>query len=344
MTVSLVFPQGMLQRVFGLTRAPGIALAILTLFNLVLAIENPGLSLTSVWLELDMPEPELSILAALLGMALLVPHENASSPWARWLLGGVLFGFLILVGSSVVRYYYRLHLGEFTTDFPVPFSLFVSCILLLEFARVSWNGKLDARLPLPAWCFVNGTLIALSFFALVVAYVITFGRVDYRRYADAAVVLGAKVHDDGRLSGALKARLDTGIELYRDGVVSYLIMSGGVGSNGVHEARAMKAYAQRQGSVPASQIILDEDGATTAASARNCGRIARENGFQGLLIVSQYFHCARVKMIFERAGTCCYTVPACARRDAPERPGLAREGFFVFREAFAFPFYFLYYR
>jgi uncharacterized SAM-binding protein YcdF (DUF218 family) len=96
--------------------------------------------------------------------------------------------------------------------------------------------------------------------------------------------------------------------------------------------------------VPASQIILDEEGVTTVESARNCGRIARENGFQGLLTVSQYFHCARVKMIFERAGTYCYTVPTCARRDAPKQQGLAREGFFVFREACAFPFYFLYYR
>ena len=106
----------------------------------------------------------------------------------------------------------------------------------------------------------------------------------------------------------------------------------------------MANYAERVGRVPRSKIILDEYGATTVDSARNCGRIARENNFSGLLTVSQYFHCARVKMVFERAGTYCYTVPSCSRRGAPTGGALAREGFFLFREACAFPFYFLYYR
>jgi len=334
----------MLERFVGLTRAPGIALAILTLFNLMLAQENPGLSLSSVWLQLPIPEPELSIFAAVLGLALLLPHDLTSAAWVRWALGGVLFGFVILVGAGVVRYYHRLHLGEIVTDFPVPFGLVVCAVLLCEFTRVSWCGKLEPRLPLPAWCFVNGLLIAASFFALVIAHIVTAGRVDYRRPADAVVILGAKVHDDGSLSDALRARLDTGIELYRDGVVSYLILSGGRGKNGISEPLEMARYAREVGSVPLSQLILDEDGTTTAQSARNCGRIARENGFRGLLVVSQYFHCARVRMIFERAGTFCYTVPTCSRRDVSPNSGLTREGFFVFREACAFPFYFLYYR
>ena len=62
--------------------------------------------------------------------------------------------------------------------------------------------------------------------------------------------------------------------------------------------------------VPLSRIILDENGWNTRQSAVNCGQIARENGFTNVLTVSQSFHCARIKLIFERAGTHCYTVPA----------------------------------
>ena len=80
-------------------------------------------------------------------------------------------------------------------------------------------------------------------------------------------------------------------------------------------------------------------------SARNCGVIAAENGFRGLLTVSQFFHCARIKLIFERAGTHCYTVPTClANWRTKKSSRLSREDFFVFREMVAFPFYFLYYR
>ncbi len=334
----------MLRRLFFLTRAPGIALAIFILFNLVLTLEKAELSLASIWLAVPLPEPELSILAAMLGLALLLPHDVLAPAWARWAVGGTICCFLILAGASVVQFYYHLHLGMFETDLPVPFSLLVCFILLGEFVRVSWFRKVEPKLPLPAWCFVNVSAILVSFFLLFVVYIVTYGRADFREDADAAVILGAKVYDDGRISDALRARLDTGVELFHQGAVEYLIMSGGVGNNGISEPQEMARYAFEQGGVPLSQIFLDEEGTTTVASARNCGRIARQNEFEGLLVVSQYFHCARVKMIFDRAGTKCRTVPTCARQNAPPRGMLAREGFYLFREAVAFPFYFLYYR
>ena len=106
----------------------------------------------------------------------------------------------------------------------------------------------------------------------------------------------------------------------------------------------MAAYARKVGGVPSSRIILDEEGVNTARSAQNCGRIARENGFQTLLTVSQYFHCARVKMIFERNGSFCYTVPTCSNERVKASGALTRDTYFLLREAVAFPFYFFYHR
>lgn len=309
-----------------------------------MALQNPLLSITRIWLDLQIPEPELSLFSALLGLALLTPHDCGKVPWLRWLLGGIIFGFWILVGANIVGYYHRLHYGFFNTDLPVPLSLFIFAILFLEFARVSWWCRLDPKIPLPAWCFINGLLIVTAFLGIILAHIVTFGRTDFRRKADAAVILGAKVYDNRDLCAALKDRVETGIELYKERWVSYLIMSGGVGKNGVSEAEAMRDYALEQ-SVPLDRIILDEEGHTTVQSARNCGRIAREKGFRGLLTVSQYFHCARLKLTFERAGTHCYTVPTCSSKWNGRKPTrLSREDFFLFREAVAFPFYFLYYR
>jgi vancomycin permeability regulator SanA len=334
----------MVWRMFSFTRPLGIALATFIILNLTLALQNPRLSATRIWLNLQFPEPELSIFSALLGAALLVPHAWCRLPWLRWVLGGVFFGFWILVGANVLGYYHRLYHQHFATDLPVPFSLLLFVILFGEFLRVSWWTPVQQRMPPPAWCFINGILVTAAFFALILAHILTFGYTDYRRPADAAVVLGAKVYDDGELCAALRDRMETGIELFEEGLVSCLILSGGVGPNGQSEPRAMAAYAQKRG-VPLSSMILDENGVTTVASARNCQQIARERGFRGLLTVSQYFHCARVKLIFERAGTHCYTVPtSSSRRQEGKGNRLSREDFFLLREAVAFPFYFLYYR
>ena len=345
-------PKAMFRKLFWITRAPGIALGLLILCNLLMTLDNALLSITRIfWLDLQVPEPELSLVSAILGVALLIPHDIGRSDWARWVLGGIFFGFLILVSATMVGYYHALSSGSFSTDLPIPFSLFVWLILLFEFSRISWCETREPRMPPPARCFCNGAVVLASFFILICTHLVTFGRTDYRhsteveeRETTAAVILGAKVYDDGSLSRALRDRLDTGIELYRDGLVSCLIMSGGTGKNGKSEPKQMAAYASKVGGVPSSRIILDEEGVNTARSARNCGRIAKEKGYQTLLTVSQYFHCARVKMIFERNGISCYTVPTCSNMKVKASGALTRDTYFLFREAVAFPFYFFFHR
>ena len=337
----------MFRKLFWVTRAPGVALGLLILCNFLMTLDNARLSITRIWLDLKVEEPVLSLVSVVLGIALLIPHDIGRSDWARWILGGVFFGFLILVSATMVGYYHALSSGSFTTDLPVPFSIFVWLILLFEISRISWCETREPRMPPPARCFFNGIVVLASFFILVCMHLVTFGRTDYRRPADAAVILGAKVYDDGSLSRALRDRLDTGIELYRDGLVPRLIMSGGTGENGRSEPKEMAAYATRVGGVPASRIILDEEGFNTARSAENCAWIAKTNGYSKLLTVSQYFHCARVKMIFERnltRGSTCYTVPTCSNERVKASGALHRDTYFLLREAVAFPFYFFFHR
>ncbi|MBN1441215.1 MAG: YdcF family protein [Planctomycetes bacterium] len=326
---------------FSLTRPFGVALAVFILLNLSLALQNPLTSATRIWLNIQLPEPALSIFCGILGLALLLPHDAARAGWVRWMLAGVIFGFCILVGANVIGYYHRLYNGQFTTSLPVPFSAAPLAILLAEFGRVSWWSPIEPKLPPPAWCFVSGILINLAFFFLIFVHIVTFGHTDYRTVGgDAAVILGAKVMDDGSLCSALQQRVDTGVDLYRRHLVPYLIMSGGTGANGLSEAEYMARYAHDHG-VPLSRIILDNAGDNTRLSARNCGQIARERGFKSLLTVSQHFHCARIKLIFEREGTPCYTVPAGSLFDGTR---LLREKFYLLREVLAFPFYYIYYR
>jgi vancomycin permeability regulator SanA len=334
----------MARKLTDLFRPFGIALGIFIVLNLTLALQRPDLSATKIWLHVELPEPELSLFAALLAVALFVPDAAMCSQSLRWLLGGVLFGFWILAGASTVAYYEALYRGRFATDLPVPLSAVLSVILASEFVRVSWWRSREPLAPPPARVFFQTLAVAAAFLGITLAHIVTFGRTDHRRPADAAVIFGAKVYADGKPCAALVDRLETGIRLFDEGLVHHLIMTGALDPNGWSEPAVMRDYASRRG-VPLSRIIVDESGFNTRASALSTGAIQRNRGFERLLAVTQYFHCARVKLIFDREGTSCYTVPTCAAGLLPGATSrLSREGFFLLREAIAFPFYLLYYR
>ncbi len=328
-----------------LFRPLGIALGIFILLNVALALERPELAATHIWLHLHFSEPALSLFAGVLGSALFVPHSFARRRAVRAALVLIFAVFLSLAVDNTAAYYEDLARGRFESDFPAPFSAAVVILLLIELARVLWWQTNDALTPPPAWLFLRSIHVAVAFFLWILAHVLTYGHVDHRRPADAAVIFGAKVYANGTPCVALVDRLETGIELFAKGFVHHLILSGAVDPNGQSEPQVMKRYAVGRG-VPESRIIVDESGVNTRASALSVGAIQSRLGFGRLLAVTQYFHCARVKLIFDREGTSCSTVPTCSTekdwRPSPAR--LSREGFFLLREAAAFPFYMIYYR
>ncbi|MEZ0257422.1 MAG: YdcF family protein [Chthoniobacter sp.] len=119
--------------------------------------------------------------------------------------------------------------------------------------------------------------------------------------ADVALVLGNTVQPDGTPSPRLRARLDKTLKLYRAGYFPRIIASGGVGKEGYDEAVVMRDYLADHG-VPRDHIIVDSGGTTTFASARNTRRIAREQHFASVFVVSQYFHIPRSRLALQRFG------------------------------------------
>ena len=76
-----------------------------------------------------------------------------------------------------------------------------------------------------------------------------------------AVVLGAKVHEGGRLSDMLRDRMDTAISLYESGKVGKLLLSGD-GRGEWSEVKYMKLYAMESG-VREEDILEDPEGYST---------------------------------------------------------------------------------
>lgn len=136
----------------------------------------------------------------------------------------------------------------------------------------------------------------------VCAFMITVQGLNDRVFpANAAVVLGNEVYSDGTLSARLQARVDAAFGLYYHGTVKKLIVSGGTGKSGVNEAEAMRDYLIKHGVDPAD-IVLDPDGVNTRATAKFTAAYAKEQGWERIIAVSQFFHLPRAVMTIKHEG------------------------------------------
>ena len=107
-----------------------------------------------------------------------------------------------------------------------------------------------------------------------------------------AVILGARVHEGGRLSDMLRDRMDVGIRLYHEGAVRKLLLSGD-GSGEWSETKYMKRYAMENG-VAEEDILTDDEGFSTYESVL---RAKEAYHLEKCVIVTQKYHLYRALYI-----------------------------------------------
>jgi vancomycin permeability regulator SanA len=107
--------------------------------------------------------------------------------------------------------------------------------------------------------------------------------------ARVALVFGAGVRADGRLSRILADRVDAAIALYRSGRVQKLLMSGDNSRPDYDEVTAMRRYAVERG-IPSNDITLDYAGFRTYDS---CYRARAIFGVEQAVLVTQHYHLPR---------------------------------------------------
>lgn len=175
--------------------------------------------------------------------------------------------------------------------------------------------------------------IALLGYGFLFAWVWWVSRLDERAHADAIVVLGAAQYN-GRPSPVLKARLDHAIDLYREGMAGIIVVTGGIGTGDrVSEATVGHKYLRSQ-QVPDSAIIVRPDGRTTAESMRSVAEWVHERELTSVLLVSDPFHMARLRIEAGRAGLEAHTSPTLT---SPILPGSRTEAGYLALEALKLP-------
>jgi uncharacterized SAM-binding protein YcdF (DUF218 family) len=174
---------------------------------------------------------------------------------------------------------------------------------------------------------------ALVGYGVLFGWVWRVSRLDQRRTADAIVVLGAAQYN-GRPSPVLKARLDHAIELYRQGLAAVVVVTGGIGTGDrVSEASVGHRYLRSQ-LVPDSAIIVRPDGRTTEESILSVAEWMHERELSRVLLVSDPFHMARLRLEARHADLDPETSPT---RTSPIVPGSRIEAGYLALEALKFP-------
>ena len=170
----------------------------------------------------------------------------------------------------------------------------------------------------------RGRRIALVAVAVVVGYlgittvqVVRADRWDHTRPADAAVVLGAAQYN-GRPSAAFRGRLDHALDLYRNGVVPRIVVTGGAAvGDRFTEAYSGMRYLRKRG-VPERDLVVVDDGSSTWESLAASTRVLRRRGIREVLLVSDPYHSFRLEGIASEVGLRGYASPTDAHSTTGE--------------------------
>ncbi len=121
-----------------------------------------------------------------------------------------------------------------------------------------------------------------------------------------AIILGASVYSDGTLSPLLEDRARMGLELYKQGYVKKILVSGDNQLLSYNEVIPIRAYLLEHGAAP-EDVFTDFAGFNTYDTMYRAGRIFT---VRDAFVVTQSFHLPRALYAARKVGLNAYGVAA----------------------------------
>ncbi len=197
-------------------------------------------------------------------------------------------------------------------------------------APVTRRAPRRRRAPrLVAGLLVLTLLAVLALPAFVALRVVQVAGRDERVPADAVVVLGA-AQLDGEPGAVLEARLEQALSLYEEGLAPVVVTTGGnQEGDRTTEAEAGRAWLLERG-VPEDAVVAVAEGGDTYDSLVPVAALARDRGWDGVLLVSDPWHVYRTRTM---ADTLALPVAgASPTRSGPSTDDSSRKVSYVVRE------------
>ena len=143
-----------------------------------------------------------------------------------------------------------------------------------------------------------GTLVYLSILITIGSYAKQLINNPPSQQADAALILGNRAYLHGKPNPCLTGRVDEGLLLAQQGLVSILLMSGGLDYEDERiEAVTMEAHARNKGFQ--GEILLESRSSSTLENLTFSRPILEAAGIKNIIITSEPYHMWRVKKLVE---------------------------------------------
>ncbi len=152
-------------------------------------------------------------------------------------------------------------------------------------------------------------VVAVGWCGWVYAQMRAVGDHDDAHPADAIAVFGAAQYA-GHPSPVYHARLDHAVSLYQRQIAPMVVTLGGSADDrsGTSEGSVGRDYLLAKG-IPFDHIIAETESVDTEQQAERLAAIARERGFQRVVVVSDPTHLFRIAALCRNEGLPVYTSP-----------------------------------
>jgi uncharacterized SAM-binding protein YcdF (DUF218 family) len=107
------------------------------------------------------------------------------------------------------------------------------------------------------------------------------------------------------------ARVQKAVQLWKRGLASYILFSGGGADRregGAAGAEKMALEAIKQ-SIPQERIIIEQDSRDTRQNAINSSHILKQKGWNNVILITNDFHMQRAVRLFEKENVHVYPAP-----------------------------------
>jgi len=171
--------------------------------------------------------------------------------------------------------------------------------MIISIAVVSFSALKKYYVFRSIWLTILSVIVGLGIVFLTVYYFSDDSQslASEKNRADAGVVLGAAVWGGNRPSPVLRERINKGFELYKTGIIKYIVLTGGGSPGEMTEAEVGKNELIKRGVNKKNIFIENKSNSTLEQITYINQNLYKKNNWNNIILITDNFHLMRSSQI-----------------------------------------------